>query len=80
MSKELELSKRNVEFKRDTIEQLLCKYYNEKYIDYRSSIIDVLVYRDEKRIKREKNYFKNRFSNYDYIKYNLPYKDSQLPF
>lgn len=46
------LTTRNLEFKRDTTEYLMKKFFNEKYFDYRSKIIDVFIYRDAKKIKR----------------------------
>lgn len=48
------LTIRNLEFKRDTTEYLQKKYFNQKYKDYRDEIIDVLLYRDEKKINRMK--------------------------
>lgn len=46
------LSIRNLEFKRDTNKYLFQKYFNQKYFDYKDEIIDVIIYRDEKRSKR----------------------------
>jgi len=57
MKKQTELTKRNLEFRRDTTEYLLTKYLSKKYIDYRSDILDVFIYRSEKstnRIKKAK--------------------------
>ena len=54
MSKKFELTERNLEFKRDTSKYLLTKYLSKKYIDYRSDILDVFIYRSEKRTNRIK--------------------------
>lgn len=79
------LTKRNLDFKRDTTEQLFDKFYNQKYFDYKNEIIKVFKYRDEKEIKRLKRLnkfetYKMIYNNLYIIKHNLPYKDSQLPF
>jgi len=47
-----EFTKRNLEFKRDTNKYLFQKYFNKKYIDYKDEIIELLIFRDEKRSKR----------------------------
>lgn len=49
MKQKTELTARNLEFRRDTNKYLFEKYFNEKYKDYRKDIIDVLLYRDEKK-------------------------------
>lgn len=48
------LSDRMLEFKRDTNQYLFQKYCNQKYIDYRKEILDVFIYRNEKKINRLK--------------------------
>lgn len=54
MIKEKQLSNRNLDFKRDTTEYLQTKYFNKKYTDYRDKIIEVLIYRDERKSNRLK--------------------------
>lgn len=54
MITQLELTKQNLNFKSDTKKYLIKKSFNQKYIDCRSDIIDVLKYRDEKTINRLK--------------------------
>ncbi|HAQ17785.1 MAG TPA: hypothetical protein DCR40_00970 [Prolixibacteraceae bacterium] len=46
------LTIRNLNFKRDTNKYLFQKYFDQKYFDYKDEIIDVIIYRDEKRSKR----------------------------
>lgn len=43
------ITKRNLEFSRDTNKYLFQKYFNSKYSDYRDQIIDVMNKRDEKK-------------------------------
>jgi len=47
-----DLTKRNLEFRRDTNKYLFQKYFNKKYKDYKDEIIDVMIKRDEKKSKR----------------------------
>ena len=75
-----QLTNRMLNFKRDENFQLIAKYFNKKYFDYRMKIVDVLVYRDMKKLEKDRYYFRNRCCNYDFIAHNYPYKDSQLPF